>query len=325
MAVHQSDSASPLHYPISGWIEAGLFVVAIAVLSVTYVVGQQMGAHPVALILYAMLASAVALLAVTGVGPDAWRIVLAPQSWLVGIGTIGIEVFYYALLEHVGPAHGSLLLRVAIPLALVVGWTLFARRPRGLSVLGACVVVLGIAPLVVAVDGEHRGAAITTAVAAAFASNLRGFAAEFHPWNRRAKTVLEKLRVTGLVVLVTSLASLALTGGFALSIDAGWTPATELVPTAAQMLHGPTIVLGTVVVGALLTAMAVLSFSAVVKITTENFMATHAFTPVATLLAQVAASAVGLIPGYTLDPGLMPAIATVIAGVLLMLYATRRR
>jgi hypothetical protein len=41
MAVPQSDSASPLHYPISGWIEAGLFVVAIAVLSVTYVVGSR--------------------------------------------------------------------------------------------------------------------------------------------------------------------------------------------------------------------------------------------------------------------------------------------
>ena len=64
---------------------------------------------------------------------------------------------------------------------------------------------------------------------------------------------------------------------------------------------------------------------AVVKITTENFTATHAFTPVATLLAQVAASAIGLIPGYALDPGLVPAMATVIGGVLLMLYAARRR
>src|SRR5882672_2592688 len=126
MAVPRSDSASPLNYPISGWIEAGFVVLAIAALSIAYVVGQQIGAHPVALILYAMLASAVALLAVTGAGPDALRIMLAPQSWLVGAGTIGIEVFYYALLEHVGPAHGSLLLRVAIPLALVVGWTLFA-------------------------------------------------------------------------------------------------------------------------------------------------------------------------------------------------------
>lgn len=325
MTVRPSDAASPLHYPVSGWIEAGLFVLAIAALSISYVVGQQIGAHPVALILYAMLASAVALLIATGAGPDALRIVLAPQSWLVGIGTIGIEVFYYALLEYVGPAHGSLLVRLAIPLALVIGWAGFARRPSRLSVIGAAVVFLGVLPLILVIDGAHRAAAAMLAVAAALASTLRSFAAEFHPWNRQAKTVREKLRVTGLIVLVTSFASLILTGGLALSIGAGWMPPSDLVPTAAQMLHGPTIALGTVVVGALLTAMAALSFSAVVKITTENFMATHAFTPVATLLVQIAASAIGLIPGYVLDPGLVPAMATVILGVLLMLYATRRR
>jgi hypothetical protein len=324
MALPRSDSASPLRYPISGWVEAGFFVVSIAALSVSYVVGQQIGAHPVALILYAMLASALALLAVTGTGPDAMRILLAPQSLLVGIGTIGVEVFYYALLEHVGPAHGSLLVRLAIPLSLALGWTLFARRPQRLSLLGAAVVLVGIVPLIVSVDAEHRSAAAGLAIAAALASNLRGFASEFHPWNRRAKTVLEKLRVTGLVVLVTSLVSLALTAGFALSIGAGWMSPSQLVPTAAQMLHGPTILLGTLVVGSLLTAMAALSFSAVVKITTENFMATHAFTPVATLLVQMVASAIGLIPGYALDPGLVPAMGIVIGGVLLMLYAARR-
>jgi len=300
-------------------------VLTIAALSIAYVVGQQIGAHPVALILYAMLASAVALLVVTGAGPDALRIVLAPQSWLVGFGAIAIEVFYYALLESVSPAHASLLVRLAIPLALAIGWTLFARQPHRLSALGAGVVLVGVVPLIVVIDEQHRAAAAMTAIAAALASNLRSFAAEFHPWNRQARTVREKLRVTGLVVLVTALASLALAVGFALSIWAGWMPATELVPTATQLLHGPTILLGTLVVGAILTAMAALSFSAVVKITTENFMATHAFTPVVTLLVQLAAGAAGLIPGYALDPGLMPAMGVVIGGVLLMLYAARRR
>lgn len=325
MALSRPGSASSQGYPISGWIEAGLFVFTIAALSISYVVGQQVGAHPVALILYGMVASAVALLAVTGFGADATRILLAPQSLLVGIGTISIEVFYYALLEHVSPAHGSLLLRLAIPLALVTGWVVFGRRPQRLSAIGAGVVLLGIVPLIVTIDPEHRGMAAAMGVAAALASTLRGFAGEFHPWNRRAMTVREKLRVTGLVVLVTSLASLALTGVCALAIGAEWMAPTALVPTAAQMLHGPTIVLGTMVVGVLLTAMATLSFSAVVKITTENFMATHAFTPVATLLVQIAASAVGLIPRYALDPSLMPAMGIVIGGVLLMLYAARRR
>ncbi len=321
----QASPTAPLRYPVSGWVEAGFFVLAIAVLSIAYVFGQRIGAHPIALVLYATTASALALLAVAGVGQDALRIVLAPQSWLVGIGTISIEISYYLLLEHVSPALGSLFVRLAIPLAFVVGWLLLARRPRGLSVAGAGIVLAGILPLIATIDAEHRTAAAAAGVASAMASSLRGFSAEFHPWNRRATTVLEKLRVTGLIVLVTSLVSLGLTGSLAVLIGIGWLAPTPLVPTAAQMLHGPTILLGAVVVGAIMTAMAVLSFSAVVKITTENFMATSAFTPVGTLLVQIAASAIGLIPTYALDPSLLPAMGVVIGGVLLILYAARHR
>jgi hypothetical protein len=41
MTLPRSDSASPLNYPVRGWVEAGFFVVAIAALSVSFVVGQQ--------------------------------------------------------------------------------------------------------------------------------------------------------------------------------------------------------------------------------------------------------------------------------------------
>jgi hypothetical protein len=91
------------------------------------------------------------------------------------------------------------------------------------------------------------------------------------------------------------------------------------------MLHGPTVLLGVFVGSIILTAMAVLNFSCVVKITTENFAATSAFTPVATLLVQLAAGAIGLIPLYAIDRSLLPAMAVVILGVFLILYSARRR
>ena len=321
----QPDHGNPSRYPVSGWVEAFTYTLAIGVLSISYVLGQQVGAHPIAFILYAMFVSAVVLLAVTGFGSDALRIMVAPQSWLVGLGIIGIEVAYYILLDYVAPAHGSLLVRLAIPLSMVAGWVIFARRPPRLAVIGTCVVFAGIAPLLLTIDGEYRVAAAAAGVTAASFSTLRSFAAEFHPWNRRATTVMEKLRVTGLVVLVTSLSSLALAGIVAALIGLGHLPPTGMMPTAAQMLHGPTILLAMAVGSSVLTTMAVLSFSAVVKITTENLMAVHAFTPVATLLVQMAATAVGLIPAYALDPALLPAMAVVIAGVLMIFYAARRR
>jgi drug/metabolite transporter (DMT)-like permease len=321
----QPDRGNPSRYPVSGWVEAFTYTLAIGVLSISYVLGQQVGAHPIAFILYAMFVSAVVLLAVTGFGSDALRIMLAPQSWLVGLGIIGIEVAYYILLDYVAPAHGSLLVRLAIPLSMVAGWVIFARRPPRLAMIGTCVVFAGIAPLLLTIGAENRVAGAAAGIAAASFSTLRSFAAEFHPWNRRATTVMEKLRVTGLVVLVTSLSSLALAGIVAALIGLGHLPPTGMMPTLPQMLHGPTILLAMAVGSIVLTAMAVLSFSAVVKITTENLMAVHAFTPVATLLVQMAATAVGLIPAYALDPALLPAMAVVIAGVLMIFYAARRR
>jgi hypothetical protein len=317
------DRAGP-RYPVSGWVEAGLYTLAIGVLSVSYVVGQQLGVHPIAFILYAMLVSAAALLTVTGFGAEAVRIMLAPQSWLVGAGIILIEIAYYILLDYVAPAHGSLLVRLAIPLSVLAGWALFARRPPRLVAIGAVVVFLGIAPLIFAIDAEHRAAGAAAGIAAAAFSTLRSFAAEFHPWNRRAGTVMEKLRITGLVVLVTSLASLTLAAAIALLIGAGLVAPFRMMPTAAEMLHLPTILLAVLVGSVILTSMAVLSFSAVVKITTENLMAVHAFTPLMTLLVQIAATAAGLIPAYAFEPALLPAMGVVIAGVLLIFAAARR-
>jgi hypothetical protein len=320
----ERDVASPTRYPVSGWVEAFLYTIAIAVLSVSYVVGQQLGAHPIAFILYAMLISAVALLAVTGFGADAPDIMLAPQSWLVGLGIIGIEIAYYILLDYVSPAHGSLLVRLAIPMSMVTGWLVFVRRPPRLAAWGTAVVFLGIAPLLFTIEAEHRLAGATAGIAAGAFSTLRSFAAEFHPWNRRATTVMEKLRVTGLVVLVSSLASLALAGAVAVLIAIGLVAPFAMMPTVAQMLHGPTVLLALVVGSVILTAMAVLSFSAVVKITTENLMAVHAFTPVSTLLVQVGATALGLIPVYAFDPSLLPAMGVVILGVLMIFSAARK-
>ena len=58
----QNTAAAP-PIPISGWIEAGIYVFSIGVLGLVYAIGHQIGAHPIAFILYAMVVSALMLLA----------------------------------------------------------------------------------------------------------------------------------------------------------------------------------------------------------------------------------------------------------------------
>ncbi|MBV1694937.1 MAG: hypothetical protein KGP27_10800 [Hyphomicrobiales bacterium] len=310
---------------VSGWVEAVAYFMLIGVLSLTYAVGHLHGAHPVAFILYAMLVSALAMLLVTGLGPDFRAIVRSPQSWLVGTGIIAIEVFYYILLAYVPPATGSLVMRLAIPFSLAVGLLLYGRRPSRLAVAGGIVVTAGIALALTTVDQAVFWPAVAAAVASALSFVLRGFGAEFHPWNRAARTVSEKIRVTGAVVLVTSIVALGLAVIALAGRGVGLIPASAALPTAAELTHGPTLVLALVVGAFVLTAMAYLNFSSVVKITTENFTAVSAFTPVFTLVIQEIAAAAGVIPRVTVAPMLLLAMAIAVAGVLLMFIDARRR
>ena len=310
---------------VSGWVEAGLFVLAIGLLGFAYAVGHQIGAHPIAFVLYAMVISAVALLTATGLHPNATAIVLAPLSWLIGFGVIGMEISYYLLLQYVPPADGSLLGRLMIPAAVAIGWIFFGRRPSQLTLAGAGIVCLGVMPILVTVNAEHRTAIVAATVGCVLAFNLRTFAGESHPWNRRARTLTEKLRITGLVVFVTATSSIVLAALAAALTSVNLLPSTHLVPTATQMLHLPTILWGALVGSVIHTAMAFLSLSSVVKITSENFAAATAFTPAATLGVQWIAGMLGLIPLFAITPLLLASMTIVIAGVFLMLWRSRRR
>jgi hypothetical protein len=212
-----------------------------------------------------------------------------------------------------------------IPAAVAIGWTAFGRRPSNLSLAGAGIVCLGVAPVLAAVSAEHLTSIVAATAGCVLAFNLRTFAGEFHPWNRRARTLTEKLRITGLVVLVTAASSIALAALGAVLTSANILPPSDLVPTAAQMLHLPTIFWGALVGSVIHTAMAFLSLSCVVKITSENFAAATAFTPVATLIVQFVAGMLGLIPLFAITPLLLSSMTMVIAGVFLMLWGSRRR
>ena len=72
------------------------------------------------------------------------------------------------------------------------------------------------------------------------------------------------------------------------------------------------------------TVMNYLSFSSVVKITTQNLTAMMAFSPVATWAFQELGVALGLISAVRPEPRLLAAMGTFIAAVLLIFWAGRR-
>lgn len=305
----------------SGQIEAALFVLTIALLNLSYAGAHALGAHPVAFLVYAMLIASGTLLALTGPGPEALRIMLSPLSWIIGFGIIGMETMYYLMLWYVTPAEASVLTRLGIPLAMAMGVVIHGRRPRRRAVWGATVVLVGIAALCVVLDPANALHGLALASGCAVVMNARTFATEFHPWNRRAETVHDKMRVTGLVLLVTSCAGTALVLMLMAIAATGVLGPSPWLPAIADFLHVPTLLVALLVGVVVLTAMQYLSFSSVVKIGTENFIATTAFTPVATLIAQQIVSAAGILRPIPMEWQNLPAIAAVVVGVLIILWA----
>src|SRR5690606_22417569 len=141
---------------------------------------------------------------------------------------------------------------------------------------------------------------------------------------RAARNVFEKMRITGLVVLVTGFASLFLVGLAAMLVGSGFAERNYLLPAPSDLWHWPTIVLALLVGGVLFATMSYLQFSSVVKIQTENFIATSAFMPLAALLIQSLAVLLGIIEAAVFDWRLLPGILLVIAGVMLLIVTRRR-
>jgi len=311
-------------YAMSGWLEATGFILAVGLLSVIYAYGARIDVHPIAFVFDSMLLSAIGMLAIAGLGPHWRRIILMPQSWLVGAATILMEVSFYLLLTNVHPAFGSTLIRVMVLATMLVGFLMFGRMPGRLQMLGGAIIALAILPLFLYVPAGRMVPTLLAVLGCVAMFTTRTFAAEFHPDNSAAKTVMEKIRITGLVVLVTSLAGLVgLVIGSAL-VAAGTIAPGLVVPTLAQLVHGPTLTLAALAGVFVLTAMAYLSYSSVVKITAENLVAMAGLQPITTLMMQEAAGRLGLIPHFAVDAILLVGMVVVAIGTLIMVAGARQ-
>ncbi len=309
---------------VNGWVEAILYQVVIAVMSLAYAVAVKLGAHIVPFIFISMAIGAVGLILVKGPGDDAAAIVAHPLTWIAGAAIIGMEIFYCLLLTYVPPADGSLVIRISIPLSLVIGMLAFNRRTRWLGWIGAALVLVSVVAIIWRLSMWTLPVALGSALACAAIINIRSYATEFNPWNRAAKDVPEKMRVTGIVVLATALAGLALSLALVAMVAAGLLPRTPLLPELHQFWHGPTLAMALGVGSILYSALHYLGFSSVAKIGAESFIAAAPFTPLMTLIVQQTAHATGLIAFPPFDWRLMPSIAGAIAGVLLIVWSGRR-
>ena len=308
---------------LNGWLEAALFCVALAVLNITYAIGHQMGAHPVAFLAYAMITAALMLLAFTGIGPDWRKIVSHPLSFAIGGGIILMEATYFMLMRYVSPADASLLVRLNVPLSALLGYLVLGRGQSRMGLAGLALLLASILLYIPVMSANDRPLGVLLGITCGVIMSSRWLATEFHPANRAARTVIEKMRLTGLVLLVTSIMGAAILVGLMLLVERGSLAAPAWLPTPDDFLRAPTIGLGWFTGILVLTTMQYLGFSCVPKIRAENFVATTAFIPLLTAVFQVAAVALGILAPMPMFWTVLPPMLGVIAGVMLVIWSAR--
>lgn len=309
---------------LNGWLEAGLFAIALSVLNVSYGLGHQLGAHPVVFVAYVMIFASLTLLAVTGPGPN-WRPIMRhPLSLAIGSGIIAMEAVYFMLLKFASPADGSLLVRLNVPVAALLGYLLAGRRTSPAGLVGHAMVASAIALYIPALDAGSRWIAVALGLGCGVIMTARVFATEFHPWNRAARTVIEKMRLTGLVLLLTSSIGASLVAGALVLRGNGILASAPWLPELHHFLHLPTILLGLFVGAVVLTTMQYLGFSVVLKIQAENFVATTALIPLVTVVFQLGAVAAGILRPIPFAWAVLAPMLGVFSGVLVIIWAGRR-
>ncbi|MFM9939282.1 MAG: hypothetical protein ACKVP7_07290 [Hyphomicrobiaceae bacterium] len=308
-----------------GWFDAAGFVVALTALNIAYGLAHAAGAHPVAFLVYAMLIAAMSLLLITGPGPHWLAVIRHPLSWVVGFGIIGMEAGYYLLLLYVTPAEGSVLNRINLPVSILAGWLLFGRRTSLISFSGIVLMSMAVGLYVTTIPHDVVWMALFLGTLCALISVTRNFSAEFHPWNRSAKTVFEKMRITGLMLLVTSVTGTAVVGGLMALVHGGLVPPSAAIPAPGAFAHLPTLGLAAFMGVFVLTAMQYFGFSAVVRIGTERFIAAGSMVPVTTLLVQNVAAMLGVLPVALVDGRFIAIMLGVVVGVFVFIAGGRKQ
>jgi len=308
---------------LNGWVEAGLFVVALSVLNIVYAVAHQAGANAIVFVLYATAFASVGMLLLTGFGRESMSVLRSAQSWVYGLASVAMEGFYFLLLSTVSPAEASLTVRLTIPVSLMLGWFLFSRQISRITLFGTLIVIAAVLPVFWFLPEQTRSKAFILALTCAFIASIKTFASEFHPHNRAAETVMDKLRVTGLVVLATTIVGALILVPLSLLSASGIIPSFSVIPSFNAYWHGPTLLTAIGLGSPVLVAMNYLTFSSSVKITTENFLALSAFTPLGALVAQILAAWFGIITVPPFDTWLLVLIALGIAGMMIVIRGRR--
>ena len=220
-------------------------------------------------------------------GPLVRETLRSIDTWAFGLIMLLGYVFTLALFSYVTSTEGSLLQRISMLFSIVLSWVFLARSPSLGQLIGALIVLAGIAIVCGDLPPENKGIIYLLMFLEGLTLTARMFVAEIHRPHRQAALSNDpraRARVIGFVMFIISslfFAILLLVAGiqFLVAKDLD----IPVLPSLSDFYHAPSIFAGLLAGIFLLVPLRLIEFYSTNLIKTENFLAVAALSSVATL------------------------------------------
>lgn len=232
-----------------------------------------------------MLAASVGMLMIAQVGALTKDTIADKSTWVWGICQVLSNVVLIALFTFITSTEGALMTRISVLAGFVISFFYANRIPSRHDIVSILLIVGGVIAIAVNLPEEVKAQSITLMLLAGLIQAIRLYVAENHKQNIKAIKTRDRVRVTGLILGITSLMFLAVSFAFALIKDYSGldTALVQAFPSMADMLN-PWMILASIPVGLIIVGyMKYAEFHASKHIKSENFLVLTALVPVVTL------------------------------------------
>ena len=280
-----------------------------------------------------LLAASSVLIIIAGPGKAGMETLRSPFTWGYGVFQIMLSISLNWGLSFVSATELNFLTRFSIILSVLFAWMFLNRKPSLLDGLSLSIICVGLFLVARESGSENLVPGLICIFGVALFQTLRTMIAEIHPEATGAQNIQTRCRVTGYVLLVTSVCLLALTfAGAALKhalIDNPTSlqalPFLTSMPDWSDVLRKQTISSAVIFGGTVLPFAMYLYFYVAKQIKTEVFMSMVAFLPFITYLAEHSLATMGVLKPTYIPLPLLGYGGVIVIGAILMIYGRHRQ
>ena len=231
-----------------------------------------------------MLAGSMAMFAYSGSGSLTKDSLIDPRTWLYGLMQIISSILLMILFTITTSTEGSLLSRFSIIFAFLFSLIFLNRKPQAIDLIAIAIVFASISIILSGLPSDIFKVSLILMVFASLTQAIRSFMAELHKANNTAKTVKDEVRVTSVVLFLTSSSFLML--NFIIALIKGYLPEhtqfLSIMPSLNDFAVKETLYMSAIVGVVVVGGMKYMEFVSVKIIKSEMFLLIAAIVPAIT-------------------------------------------